>query len=61
MLTALLRSDHGREVLFAIMGDAKPRWFVRYRKALDANALERQMADTKRMINQLREESSDEA
>lgn len=35
MVTALLRSDMGREVLFALMGDAQPAWFIRYRRHLD--------------------------
>lgn len=34
-ITGLLRSKHGRDVLFAIMGDARPDWFSRYRQQLD--------------------------
>lgn len=34
-ITGLLRSDHGREVLFALMGDARPAWFSKYRQQLD--------------------------
>jgi hypothetical protein len=44
LITALLRSDHGREVLFALMGDANPPWFAKYRSQLKAVEA-RQMAE----------------
>ncbi|UZE47942.1 hypothetical protein ONR75_24200 [Rhodopseudomonas sp. P2A-2r] len=58
LLTALLRSDMGRDVLFALMGDARPAWFTRYRKQLDVNAAKRQL---KSLIETLEQEASDEA
>lgn len=58
ILTALLRSDMGRDVLFALMGDARPAWFTRYRKQLDVNAAKRQL---KSLIETLEQEASDEA
>lgn len=36
LITALLRSEHGREVLFALMGDANPTWFAKYQGQLKA-------------------------
>lgn len=44
LITALLRSEHGREVLFALMGDANPAWFAKYRGQLKAVEA-RQMAE----------------
>lgn len=55
----LLRSDLGRDVLFAAMGDASPDWFVRYRKQLDVNAVRRQLAETERAIAALQKEASE--
>lgn len=59
-LIALLRSDLGRDVLFALMGDACPPWFTRYRKQLDVNAVRRQLAESQRLIERLQQEASDE-
>ncbi|MBR0700150.1 hypothetical protein JQ599_09585 [Bradyrhizobium diazoefficiens] len=59
-LIALLRSDLGREVLFALMGDARPAWFTRYRKQLDVNAARRQLEESRRAIERLQREASEE-
>jgi hypothetical protein len=59
-LIAFLRSDLGRDVLFALMGDARPAWFVRYRKQLDVNAARRQLAESQRAIERLQQEAADE-
>src|SRR4051794_7800076 len=58
-LIALLRSDLGRDVLFALMGDAAPDWFTRYRKQLDVNAARRQLAESQRLIERLQQEASE--
>ncbi len=58
-LIALLHSDLGRDVLFALMGDAAPDWFVKYRKQLDVNAVRRQLAETQRAIEALQKEASE--
>ncbi len=58
-LIAFLRSEIGREVLFALMGEARPAWFTRYRKQLDVNAARRQLADTQAMIERLQSEACD--
>lgn len=58
-LIALLRSKIGRDVLFALMGDASPDWFVRYRKQLDVNAARRSLAEHQRLIERLQQEASD--
>ncbi|MFT4115452.1 hypothetical protein [Bradyrhizobium sp.] len=58
-LIAFLRSDLGRDVLFALMGDARPAWFVRYCKQLDVNAARRQLAESQRLIEQLQREASE--
>jgi hypothetical protein len=59
LVTALLRSDHGREVLFALMGDANPPWFAKYRKQLDVNAARRQLLETQRAIEALQAEAAE--
>ncbi|MDN3278814.1 hypothetical protein QWJ07_31445 [Frankia sp. RB7] len=59
-LIALLQSDLGREVLFALMGEARPAWFTRYRKQLDVNAARRQLEESRRVIEQLQKEAADE-
>ncbi|WP_445493153.1 hypothetical protein [Rhodopseudomonas sp. RCAM05734] len=61
LLTALLRSDLGRDVLFALMGDARPEWFSRYRKQLDVNAARRQLLESQKLIEKLQQEAADEA
>ncbi|HWW46569.1 MAG TPA: hypothetical protein VNZ94_01865 [Xanthobacteraceae bacterium] len=48
MITALLRSEMGREVLFALMGDAQPAWFVRYSKQLDVERARKMLRDLER-------------
>ncbi|MCK1407633.1 hypothetical protein [Bradyrhizobium sp. 76] len=58
-LIAFLRSDLGRDVLFALMGDARPAWFTRYRKQLDVNAARRQLEQSMRAIEQLQREASE--
>lgn len=59
-LIAFLRSDLGRDVLFALMGDASPPWFARYRKQLDVNVVRRQLTETQRLVERLQAEASDE-
>lgn len=59
MFLALLRSDIGRDVLFAAVGDASPDWFVRYRKQLDVNVVRRKLAESQRLIEQLQQEASE--
>lgn len=57
-LIALLRSEFGRDVLFALMGEARPAWFAKYRKQLDVNEARRQLAETQRLIEALQQEAS---
>jgi len=56
LVIALLRSEHGREVLFTLMGDAEPDWFVRYRKQLDVNAARRTYDEAVRQIDAMHRE-----
>ena len=56
LVTALLRSEMGREVLFALMGDARPEWFSKYRKQLDVNAAHRQLRETQQRLDALQQE-----
>lgn len=58
-VTALLRSEIGREVLIALMGDANPTWFSKYRKQLDVNAARRQLHETQRAIERLQAEAAE--
>ncbi|WP_316172451.1 hypothetical protein [Bradyrhizobium sp. SZCCHNRI2049] len=55
-LAKLLRSDLGREVLFAVMGEARPDWFSKYRKQLDVNAARKQLLASQRAIEALQQE-----
>jgi len=59
ILTALLRSAHGREVLFALMGEARPDWFARYSRQLDLNAARRQLEENRRAIEALQTEMAE--
>lgn len=59
LVTLLLRSDIGRDVLFALMGDARPEWFVKYRKSLDVNAAFKQLAEVERAIKRLQMEAAE--
>jgi hypothetical protein len=59
ILTKLLQSIHGREVLFVLMGDERPDWFSKYRKQLDVNAARRQLRETERAIERLQQEAAE--
>ena len=56
LVTALLRSKHGREVLFALMGDARPEWFAKYQKQLDVIDAHRQLRETKAKVDAIQAE-----
>lgn len=49
-LAKLLRSALGRDVLFALMGEARPDWFSKYQKQLDVNAARRKLIEAQREI-----------
>ena len=55
-LAKLLRSELGREVLFALMGEDRPEWFVKYRKQLDLNDARRKLIDSQRAIEAIQAE-----
>lgn len=52
-LAALLRTDHGLHVLEAVMGDAKPKWWRRFRRASRLAALRQEQAEQLKKIEQL--------
>lgn len=56
LVTGLLRSDYGREILFALMGDARPDWFVKYRRQLDVIEANRSLRETQRKVDALQSE-----
>ncbi|CAM5403466.1 hypothetical protein AFEL58S_02073 [Afipia felis] len=56
ILTKLLRSELGRDVLFDLMGDARPKWFSKYRKQLDVNAEYNQLRESQRRLEALQRE-----
>ena len=56
ILGKLLRSEFGRDVLFVVMGDARPDWFIKYRKQLDLNDARRKLIDTQRSLDALQQE-----
>ncbi|XUM25084.1 hypothetical protein ACRAVF_34015 (plasmid) [Bradyrhizobium oligotrophicum S58] len=49
-LAKLLRSNLGREVLFAVMGTERPDWFVKYAKQLEINVARRKLIEAQREI-----------
>ncbi|MCG6203671.1 hypothetical protein LPW26_03395 [Rhodopseudomonas sp. HC1] len=55
-LVDLLRSEIGREVLFAAMGDARPEWFSKYAKQLDLNDTRRRAKELLRLAEQQQDE-----
>lgn len=57
-LADLLRSEFGREVLFVVMGDARPEWFGKYRKQLDLNEARKRLIESQRAIDALQMECS---
>jgi hypothetical protein len=57
ILSKLIRSEMGRDVLFVVMGDDRPEWFSKYRKQLDVNAAHRQLEETRRTIEALQAEA----
>jgi hypothetical protein len=58
ILSKLLRSEFGRDVLLVVMGDASPDWFSRYRKQLDINDARRKLVETQRALEALQVEAS---
>lgn len=59
VLTKLLRSSMGRDVLFVLMADENPEWFSKYRKQLDVNAARRQLLESQRAIEALQAEAAE--
>lgn len=55
-LAVLLGLECGREILFAVMGDARPDWFVKYRKQLDVVDARKQLQESQRRIEALQAE-----
>lgn len=55
-LANLLRSDAGRDVLDALMGDAKPSWWPAFRAELQFADLEKRQSETRQAIEDLRRE-----
>lgn len=52
----LLQSDVGREILIALMGDAKPKWWVGFRRHLDLAQLVKAQAQTQASIEKMQRE-----
>lgn len=55
-ITDLLRSKFGKEVLFVVMGQAKPEWFSKYQKQLDVIDAHRQLKETAKKVDEIRAE-----
>ncbi len=55
-LATLLRSKFGKEVLFVVMGPAKPEWFSKYQKQLDVIDAHRQLKETAKKVDEIRAE-----
>jgi hypothetical protein len=54
--TRLLQSDVGREMLIALMGDAKPKWWVGFRRHLALAELVKTQAQTQASIEAMQRE-----
>lgn len=52
----LLQSDVGREILIALMGNAKPKWWVGFRRHLDLAQLVKVQAQTQASIEAMQRE-----
>jgi hypothetical protein len=59
VLSKLLRSWMGRDVLFVVMEGANSDWFSKYRKQLDVNAARRQLEENRRAIEALQAEAAE--
>lgn len=59
MITALLQSDVGDEILTALMGAARPRWWRGFRRSLDLAALVRAQARTQDAIEKMQREMAE--
>ncbi|MCF2522343.1 hypothetical protein [Bradyrhizobium sp. G127] len=55
-LTVLLRSDFGRDILFVLMGEARPDWFSKYSKQLDVIDANRALKEVEAKVETLRAE-----
>lgn len=55
-LATLLRSKFGKDVLFVVMGQAKPEWFSKYQKQLDVIDAHRQLKETAQKVDAIRAE-----
>lgn len=56
-LIKLLQSDVGLDVLTALMGEAKPAWWLRFRRHLKIAGLRTAIAEQQRAIEQLEREA----
>jgi hypothetical protein len=52
-LAHLLRQEQGRELLVALMGDAKPAWWVRFLQYDDALATRKEVLRSKRRLERM--------
>ena len=51
-IAAILRSEHGFQLLKHIMGDARPQWFSGVERARNIGAMRRQLAEQQRKLAQ---------
>ncbi|NEU95076.1 hypothetical protein [Bradyrhizobium uaiense] len=59
MLEALLRSDVGKDVLIAVMGAAKPAWWVGYRRHLELSELVKAESHLRKQIEAMQRDIAD--
>lgn len=59
MLIALLQSDVGRNILIALMGDAKPTWWKGFRRSLELADLVRNQARNQADIEKMQREMAE--
>jgi hypothetical protein len=52
-LANLLRSDEGMQVLEAVMGEARPKWWARMKGSAQRSALRRAQRELQRQIDQM--------
>lgn len=58
-LVAMLRSEIGGQVLAAIMGDAKPKWWTRHRRTVSLAALRKAQEEQRILIERMERESAE--
>jgi len=52
-LAGLLRSEAGLEILEAIIGEAKPKWWKQFARTIELSKIRKEQDDTRRRLERL--------